>query len=256
MVPAMDSMARQWDELARLNARYSISSTPEFEAGDASSLETFWASGREDVERILERLGLGDTSRLTAVEIGCGIGRMTHALAARFGRVVALDVSPEMIARARAQGSGLANVEFVVGSGSGLSGVPDGSADLVLAWFVLQHVPRTKDVLRYVTEAGRALGPGGTALLHMRTSAGTLDHLRRAVERRLFYVLPLPLRRAMTPRDAPAQDREFAARFRVWRGSAVRPESVRQVARAAGLQVVAAEPAGPGFTVFRLEKRL
>jgi ubiquinone/menaquinone biosynthesis C-methylase UbiE len=145
--------------MARLNARYSIISTPEFEAGDASSLEAFWASGREELDRILAMLALGDTSTRTAVEIGCGIGRMTHALAGRFGRVVALDVSPEMIRRARDLGAGLANVQFMVGSGSDLSGVPDGEADFVLAWFVLQHIPRTRDVLRYVSEAGRVLRP-------------------------------------------------------------------------------------------------
>lgn len=250
----MDSMARQWDELARLNARYSIISTPEFAAGDASSLEAFWASGREELDRILGMLALGDTSTRRAVEIGCGIGRMTHALAARFGHVTALDVSPEMIQRARALGAGLTHVEFVVGSGSDLRGIPEGSTDFVLAWFVLQHVPRTRDVLRYVAEAGRVLRPGGTAFLHMRTSRGELDHARRWLERKLFYLLPLPLRRALDARGPVSQEREFAARFPVWRGSPVRPRSVVQVARAAGLTLVSAEPAGDDFTVFRLTR--
>jgi SAM-dependent methyltransferase len=141
-----------------------------------------------------------------------------------------------------------------VGSGSDLAGVPDHSADLVLAWFVLQHIPRTRDVLRYVAEAGRVLRPDGIAVLHMRTSRGAADHALRWLERRAFYALPMGLRRALTSRDAPAQDREFAARFRVWRGSAVRPGSVAQAARKSGLQVVSADPAGPGFTVFRLKK--
>jgi SAM-dependent methyltransferase len=251
----MDSMAQQWDELARLNARYSIISTPEFEAGEASSLEAFWASGREELDRILAMVTLGDTSTRTAVEIGCGIGRMTHALAARFARVVALDVSPEMIHRARDLGAGLANVEFVVGSGSDLSGVPDASADFVLAWFVLQHIPRTRDALRYVSEAGRVLRAGGTAFLHMRTSRDGVDHVRRWLERKLFYLLPLRLRLALGARGAVSREREFAARFRVWRGSPVRPRSVERVARAAGLAVVSAEPAGEDFTVFRLTKR-
>lgn len=247
-------MAQQWDELARLNARYSISSTPEFESGEASSLEAFWASGREELDRILAILAHEDTSRLTVVEIGCGIGRMTHALAARFRRVVALDVSPEMITRARALGKELTNVEFVTGSGSDLGAVPDGGADLVLAWFVLQHIPRTRDVLRYVSEAGRVLRPGGTAFLHMRTSRGAADHARRWLERRFFYLLPLPLRRALTSAGGTSQDRDFAARFRVWRGSAVRPRSVEQVAGNSGLRTVSADPAGEGFTVFRLAK--
>lgn len=252
MVAGMDSMARQWDELARLNARYSIISTPDFESGESSSLEAFWASGREDLDRILSMLSLGITSRLTAVEIGCGIGRMTHALAAR---VVALDVSPEMITRARALGAELTNVEFMVGSGSDLAGVAEASADLVLAWFVLQHIPRPRVVLSYVNEAGRVLRPSGTAFLHMRTSRGAFDHALRWLERQLFYALPLPLRRALSARGDAHQDREFAARFRVWRGCAVRRRDVERVARASGLELVTAQPAGDGFTVFRMAKQ-
>lgn len=255
MVARMDSMARQWDELARLNARYSIISTPDFESGESSSLEAFWASGREELDRILSMLSLGDVSRLTAVEIGCGIGRMTRALAARFARVVALDVSPEMIYRARSLGAELTNVEFMVGSGSDLAGVAEASADLVLAWFVLQHIPRPRGVLSYVSEAGRVLRPAGTAFLHMRTSRGAFDHARRWLERKLFYALPLPLRRALSARGDAHQDREFAVRFRVWRGCCVRPRDVERAARASGLEMVTAQPAGDGFTVFRMAKR-
>src|SRR5215216_2564240 len=44
---------------------------------------------------------VGDPRRGRCVEVGCGPGRMTGALAQRFERVIAVDVSPEMIARAR-----------------------------------------------------------------------------------------------------------------------------------------------------------
>jgi len=36
----------------------------------------------------------------TALEIGCGLGRITRVLAARAQRVLALDISEEMLARA------------------------------------------------------------------------------------------------------------------------------------------------------------
>src|SRR5881628_2435738 len=107
----MTDMARDWDELARINAAYSIVSTSEFESADAERLGSFWESGRLEVEGILGSLNLGNTSSLTLVEIGCGIGRMTRSLADRFYRVIALDVSPEMIDRARRSNPHLGNVE-------------------------------------------------------------------------------------------------------------------------------------------------
>ena len=206
----MTTMRTQWDELARINAAYSISSIAPFEAGDAAKTDAFWKSGRDETQRLLATLELGDASRATIVEIGCGIGRMTHALAARFGRVIALDVSEEMIARARELGSGLDHVEFRVGSGRDLGGIADGAVDAVLAWFVLQHVPRPDDVLNYVRETGRVLRPGGSALLHIQTSRDGVDHARRWLERRVSYALPLPMRRALSVgRDAPLEPRNF-----------------------------------------------
>ena len=55
------------------------------------------------------------------VEVGCGPGRMTGALAERFDRVVALDVSPAMLEQARANVTA-PNVEFVAVSGRAARG--------------------------------------------------------------------------------------------------------------------------------------
>ena len=250
----MSDMARDWDELARINAAYSIVSTSEFESADAERLDSFWDSGRLEVERILDGLALGNTSRLTLVEIGCGIGRMTRALAARFERVIALDVSPEMIDRASVSNPNLGNVEFRVGSGVDLAGIPDRSVDVVFSWFVLQHLPRAADVLRYVEETGRVLHDGGTAFLHMQTSRSALDHSRRWIERRLYYALPARVRDALFTRRSSRLEQNFAARFRVWRGGFVRPSGVARVARASGLMVRDAQPLGDRYTCFTLRK--
>lgn len=61
----------------------------------------------------LEARGLDKSS--TVVDLGAGTGQFALAAAARFGRVVAADISPAMIAslRARAAERGLANLECV-----------------------------------------------------------------------------------------------------------------------------------------------
>ena len=250
----MTDMARDWDELARINAAYSIVSTPEFESADAERLDSFWESGRLEVEGILGGLVLGSTSGMTLVEIGCGIGRMTRALAARFGRIIALDVSPEMIDRARRNNPNLANVEFRVGSGVDLAGIPDRSVDVVFSWFVLQHLPREADVLRYVEDAGRVLRDGGTAFLHIQTSRNALDHSRRWIERKLYYSLPARVRDAVFARGSSRLEQSFAAHFRVWRGGFVRPRGVTRAAQASGLIVRDAKPLGDRYTCFTLRK--
>jgi len=92
----------------------------------------------------------------TALEIGCGLGRITRVLAARAQRVLALDISEEMLARAREHNPELNNVEWILGDGVSLA-VPDGSVDAVLAgqsahWFDLDLA---------MPEIARVLAPGG-----------------------------------------------------------------------------------------------
>lgn len=90
------------------------------------------------------------------VEIGCGLLRITRVLAARPRRVVALDVSDEMLARARVPSPDLGNVEWVLGDGRSLTPLPDASVDACVSVVVLQHVPDPEITLDYVRDLGRA----------------------------------------------------------------------------------------------------
>jgi SAM-dependent methyltransferase len=123
------------------------------------------ARGEEELAALFARLG-ADPRGGVCVEVGCGPGRMTGALAARFDRVLALDVSPAMLARARSEVDA-ANVEFRTVSGARLDGVADGSADTLVCYLVLQHLPTRAAVLAYLREFGRVLAPTGEAFVQL-----------------------------------------------------------------------------------------
>ena len=91
---------------------------------------------------------------------------MTAHLAERFDRVLALDVSPVMLARARTAVTA-PNVEFRVVSGERLDGVADGVADAVVCYLVLQHLPRRAVVVAYLHEIARVLAPAGEAFVQL-----------------------------------------------------------------------------------------
>jgi len=136
--------------------------------------------GREELAALLGRL-CADPRGGVCVEIGCGPGRMTGALAARFDRVVAVDVSPAMIARARAEVTA-PNVEFREVSGERLDGVGDACADVAVCYLVLQHLPSRRLVCSYVLELGRVLRPGGEAFVQLPVlDAGVVPRLWRAL---------------------------------------------------------------------------
>jgi len=121
--------------------------------------------GRSELQGMFERLG-ADPRGGTCVEVGCGPGRMTAALAERFDRVVAVDVSPAMVERARASVAD-AKVDFRVVSGDRLDGVDSGVADALVCYLVLQHLPSRETVLSYIAEFGRVLGERGEAFIQL-----------------------------------------------------------------------------------------
>jgi SAM-dependent methyltransferase len=121
--------------------------------------------GRSELQGMFERLG-ADPRGGTCVEVGCGPGRMTAALAERFDHVAAVDVSPAMVERARVSVPN-ANVDFRVVSGERLDGVESGLADALVCYLVLQHLPSRETVLAYIAEFGRVLGEGGEAFIQL-----------------------------------------------------------------------------------------
>ena len=93
------------------------------------------------------------------LDVGCGPGTITLGLARRAGRVVGVDMSPEMVEAcgALATREGVANVSFEAGSAYELPF--DGDAfDVVYAHQVLQHLADPVAALR---EFRRVLRPGG-----------------------------------------------------------------------------------------------
>jgi SAM-dependent methyltransferase len=102
---------------------------------------------------VLDGLPTGD-----ALDAACGTGRIAALLAARGHRVVGVDSSPDMLARARAR---VPDGEFRPGELQRLP-VDDAAADLVVCALALVHVP---DLRPAFAEFGRVLRPGGHLLV-------------------------------------------------------------------------------------------
>lgn len=157
-MPNTSDMRSFWDARARENSMFFIHNVLDYGHPDE---ESFWSSGPENLDATLTPFGRKIEPGDRVVEIGCGIGRMTRALAARAAHVTGIDVSAEMIAQARRTLADLDNVSLLVGNGRDLTVLPDGSADVVYSFIVFQHIPDPAITCAYVREIGRVLRPGG-----------------------------------------------------------------------------------------------
>jgi SAM-dependent methyltransferase len=166
---AVESMRQDWDERARQDAFHYIASW----RSDWTE-ESFFESGEKDYETMVAPVlarRCWQAADKTMLELGCGTGRMTKTFAERFGRVVAVDISTEMLARAKALLPEARNITWTLGNGSDLSVVPGASMDFVFSYIVLQHMPTRELTLVYIGELLRVLKPGGIFLFQFNSLA-------------------------------------------------------------------------------------
>lgn len=179
-------MSKLWEHYGAHDPYYGVLSTPEFhvERMDADARKRFFASGARDVDASIERFEreFGPLTFDTALDYGCGAGRLSSRLAERFQRVIAVDISESMISVARAN-IGRANATF-----ENAAQMSTGPVNFILSLMVLQHIP-TKAGLQILTRLGHR-GPG-VIELPIRDKAGSAWRALRLAKRALHAVMPI-----------------------------------------------------------------
>ncbi|HUL03241.1 MAG TPA: methyltransferase domain-containing protein [Gemmatimonadales bacterium] len=134
---------------------------------------------------------LGAVAGKRLLDVGCGVGRETIELARQGARVVAVDLSPALVARARSRAAeaGVADrVEFRVAAAEALAA--DGERfDVVIGNGVLHHLdlPAFKDTLSHL------MAPGGVAQFQEPLIHNPLLRLYRAITPHLHSPTERPL---------------------------------------------------------------
>ncbi|HEX9334821.1 MAG TPA: methyltransferase domain-containing protein [Pseudonocardiaceae bacterium] len=124
------------------------------------------------VKEIIDSLPVGD-----ALDAACGTGRYAQFLAERGHRVIGVDGSPDMLARARVR---VPQGEFLLGDLHQLP-VADNAVDLVVCALALTHVATLTPV---IAEFARVLRPGGHLVISdmhpERVAQGSIPSVRGA----------------------------------------------------------------------------
>lgn len=156
-----------WERQARTDPMWAVLSDPA-KKGRKWNLREFMANGEREIALLwhqLARLDLTPTPG-TALDFGCGIGRLTQALARRFDRVIGVDISPTMIAVARDINHYPAIAEYVCNGHPDLRDVPSRSVDFIYSNIVLQHIEPQLSI-EYLNEFFRLLKPGGVLVFQL-----------------------------------------------------------------------------------------
>ena len=117
-------------------------------------------------------------SCVNTLEVGCGTGAFSRKLAARSQKVLAIDLSPQMIRVARERSHKFANIDFRIADVMAMD-LPEAHFDCVATIATLHHVPLREVLLKLK----QALKPAGVLMVldlfepdrDLLTTAGLLD---------------------------------------------------------------------------------
>jgi 2-polyprenyl-3-methyl-5-hydroxy-6-metoxy-1,4-benzoquinol methylase len=161
-----------WMKLGREDPHWSVVSAPNYRASNIDqAMSQFRNSGRVEAQnllRLLKRIDLKPPAG-TALEYGCGVGRVSRCLADIFANVIGVDISANHLALANGyfREAGLTNVETIkIDSVEDITKLP--AFDFLYSKIVLQHNP--PPIIHYVLNAlcGK-LNSGGMGVIQIPT---------------------------------------------------------------------------------------
>ncbi|HEY2231095.1 MAG TPA: class I SAM-dependent methyltransferase [Xanthobacteraceae bacterium] len=142
-----------------------------------------WAAAADDNMAARFQAALGEAGRGNVLDVACGPGVVTAAIAPRAASVVAFDATEPMLekAKARCAKAGLLNVEFKCGNAESLP-FDDARFDGVVNRLAVHHFA---DPQRALSEMFRVLKPGGAAVIVDVVSSEDTNEstLHNAIER-------------------------------------------------------------------------
>lgn len=157
----LHDLQRHWDAFGEQDPMWAILTDPA-RKGRRWTTEEFFATGVTEVAALMaEARGFGlPASRRRALDFGCGLGRLTQALADHCDEALGLDVAPSMIAQAAAFNRHGARVRYQVQTAPPFHTVASRSVDVVYTGRVLQHIAPVY-AREYIRELARVVAPGG-----------------------------------------------------------------------------------------------
>jgi SAM-dependent methyltransferase len=197
----LSRLRETWTKLGGEDPLWAVLSNPGKRQGEWD-LDEFFASGRKDIAEVMAKLtSLGVTvARDQALDFGCGVGRLTQALAREFSESTGVDIASTMIARARELAGPSLRCRFVENTSADLKQFDDATFDFVFSHIVFQHM-EARFALAYIREFGRLLRPDGVAVFQALVPDGT----HRTVNwMKLHFPEALASVRRITRRGEPA----------------------------------------------------
>jgi SAM-dependent methyltransferase len=159
-----DRYRQQWEALGQIDPYWAVMSDS-IKKGGRWEQDEFFATGSEEIRAVLVRTrALGfEPRRGLALDYGCGVGRLSRALATSFFQVIGVDFSESMLSEARRANVGIGNLRLEHNDGWSLPAILPASVDFIYSVLTLQHSP-AKIQCAIIREFSRVAAPGAVVV--------------------------------------------------------------------------------------------
>lgn len=163
----MRELQLHWNKFGLEDPMWAIL-TQENKKGGKWDVGAFFETGKKEIKQLfnlLEKLNV-TLPPGKAIDFGCGIGRLTQAMAEYMDEVVGIDIAPSMIDQANILNNHVGKVTYHLNEQNALSNFPSESFSLIYSNITLQHMrPRYARV--YIQEFVRLLKKDGVMVFQM-----------------------------------------------------------------------------------------
>jgi len=163
----LNELRQNWERWAKADPMWAVCTEAD-KRNHGWQAEEFFASGRTEIDALMAQVGqlAEPVARGTALDFGCGLGRLTQALAQHFDQCTGVDISARMIELAQQHNAHGDRCRYEHNQADHLGCFAEGTFDFIYCSRVLQHMEPTYS-LTYIREFVRLLKPGGMLVFQL-----------------------------------------------------------------------------------------
>jgi len=177
----LKTLQDNWNNLGETDPLWAVLSDPH-KQDKKWQINDFFIHGEKEIENVMKYIkSLGITvSSQKALDFGCGVGRLTQALAQYFDQVYGVDIAPSMIELAKQYNRYENKCLYYLNDTNKLELFADESFDFVYTKITLQHV-KPEYSKNYIKEFLRILAPKGLLIFQIPSEQTILGKLRASI---------------------------------------------------------------------------
>lgn len=171
---SIKDLQKNWNEFGKTDPLWAILTAPDKKYNKWDT-DDFFKNGEEEIDALMRYLHsiYNNFSRKKALDFGCGVGRLTQALANRFDEVYGIDIAQSMIKLANGYNKYGEKCHYILNESNDLKLFDDNSFDLIYSNIVLQHM-KPDYSKNYIKEFIRVLAPKGVIVFQIPSGVYTV----------------------------------------------------------------------------------